>query len=166
MKKLPKDDPRSKYMAGDVEVDLDELRAHLEGKNRWVISTTRRDGRPQMSLVTGGMTEDGRLAVATYPMRAKTKNAKANPLVSVLVMGEEFNSEWVQIDGTAEVYDMPSQDASDALVEYFRSIRGGHDNWDEYRQAMADQGKSAIMITPTRWSPVSKGGFPPELFED
>ena len=33
------------------------------------------------------------------------------------------------------------------------------------RQAMADQGKSAIVITPTRWSPLSKGGFPPELFE-
>lgn len=166
MKKLRRDDPRAKHMASDVQVDLDELRAHVQGKNRWVIATTRRDGRPQMSLVTGGMTDDGRLAVATYPMRAKTRNAKADPHVSVLVMGEEFNAEWVQIDGTAEVFDMPSQEASDALVEYFRCIRGDHDNWDEYRQAMADQGKSAIMITPTRWSPVSKGGFPPELFED
>ena len=166
MKKLSKDDPRAKYMAGDVDVDLDGLRAHLEGKNRWVLSTTRKDGRPQMSLVTGGMTEDGRLAIATYPMRAKTKNAKANPHVSVLVMGEQFNSEWVQIDGAAEVHDMPSQEASDGLVEYFRCISGEHDDWDDYRQAMADQGKSAIMITPTRWSPVSKGGFPPELFED
>ncbi|MEM7284711.1 MAG: PPOX class F420-dependent oxidoreductase [Actinomycetota bacterium] len=166
MKKLSKDDPRAKHMASDVDVDIDELRAHLAGKNRWVISTTRKDGRPQMSLVTGGMTEDGRLAVATYPMRAKAKNAKANPAVSVLVMGEAFNSEWVQIDGTAEVHDMPSQEASDALVDYFRCISGEHDDWDDYRQAMADQGKSAIMITPTRWSPVSKGGFPPELFED
>jgi hypothetical protein len=31
---------------------------------------------------------------------------------------------------------------------------------------MADQGKSVIGITPTRWSPVSKGVFPPHLFED
>lgn len=31
---------------------------------------------------------------------------------------------------------------------------------------MADQGKCIIMIRPTRWSPVSTGGFPPELFED
>ena len=166
MKRIPKDDPRAKHMSSDVEVDAADLAEHVKGKHRWVISTTRADGRPQMSLVTGGMTADGKLAVSTYPSRAKTKNAKANPNVSVLVMGEEFNNEWVQIDGTAEVFDMPSQEASDALVEYFRCIRGGHDNWDEYRQAMADQGKSAIMITPTRWSPVSKGGFPPELFED
>jgi hypothetical protein len=70
----------------------------------------------------------------------------------------------VQIDGDATVLDMP--DAGDVLVEYFRAISGEHDDWDEYRQAMSDQGKCAIVITPTRWSPVSTGGFPPELFED
>jgi len=31
---------------------------------------------------------------------------------------------------------------------------------------MVDQGKCMIIIEPTRWSPVSTGGFPPELFED
>jgi hypothetical protein len=30
---------------------------------------------------------------------------------------------------------------------------------------MVDQGKCIILITPTRWSPLSKGGFPPSLFE-
>ena len=33
-------------------------------------------------------------------------------------------------------------------------------------RALADQGKCAIVITPTRWSPVSTGGFPESLFED
>ena len=32
--------------------------------------------------------------------------------------------------------------------------------------AMVDQGKCMILVTPTRWSPLSKGGFPPSLFED
>ena len=31
---------------------------------------------------------------------------------------------------------------------------------------MADQGKCAIVIEPTRWSPISTGGFPSSLFED
>ncbi len=128
-----------------------------------MLSTTRRDGRPQMSLVSGGMLPDGRLAIASYPTRAKVHNAKANPDVSVLVMGDEFNDEWVQIDGTAEATDVP--EAVDGLVEYFRAISGEHPDWDEYRQAMIDQGKSVILITPTRWGPISKGGFPPELFE-
>lgn len=164
MKKIPKDDPRAKYRAGDVDVDRDELAEHLQGRNRWVLATTRADGRPQMSLVTGGMTADGRLAVSTYPQRAKAKNARRDPHVSVAVMGEQFNDAWVQIDGDAEVLDLP--EAGDAFVEYFRCISGEHPDWDEYRQAMVDQGKCMIMITPTRWSPLSTGGFPPSLFED
>lgn len=151
-------------MSSDVEVDLAGLIAFVTGKNRWILSTTRRDGRPQMSLVTGTITPEGELLISTYPQRVKTQNAKRNPLVSVAVMGDEFNAEWVQIDGEAAVLDMP--DAADGLVEYFRHIRGEHSDWDEYRQAMADQGKSIIRIAPTRWGPVSKGGFPPSLFED
>jgi len=52
------------------------------------------------------------------------------------------------------------------FVEYFRSISGEHDDWDEYRQAMEDQGKCIILVEPTHWSPLNKGGFPPELFGD
>jgi len=43
---------------------------------------------------------------------------------------------------------------------------GEHPDGDEYRQAMVDQGKSLISIRPTRWSPISRGGFAPEPFED
>jgi PPOX class probable F420-dependent enzyme len=163
-KKISKDDPRAKHRARDVAVDLDGLAAHLDGKHRWVLATTRSDGRPQMSLVTGGMTADRKLAIATYPERAKAKNARRDPHVSVAVMGDEFNDSWVQIDGDATVIDMP--EAGDAFVEYYRCISGEHPDWDEYRQAMADQGKCLILIEPTRWSPVSTGGFPPSLFED
>ncbi|MEM7272770.1 MAG: PPOX class F420-dependent oxidoreductase [Actinomycetota bacterium] len=165
MKKLPKDDPRAARMSSNVVVDLEGLIAHVQGKHQWVLSTTRSDGRPQMSLVSGGMTSDGDLMISSYPSRVKVKNARRNPLVSVAVMGDGgFSAPWVQIDGEAEVLDMP--EAVDGLVEYYRAISGEHPDWDEYRQAMADQGKSVLRIRPTRWSPISKGGFPPELFED
>jgi PPOX class probable F420-dependent enzyme len=164
MTKIPRDDPRARHMSSDVRVDADALERHLVGKHRWVLATTRADGRPQMSLVTGGMMADGRLAVSTYPSRAKAKNARRNPHVSVAVLGDDFSDAWVQIDGDATVLDMP--EAADAFVEYFRSISGEHPDWDEYRRAMAEQGKCLIVVAPTRWSPVSKGGFPPSLFED
>ena len=164
MKKISRDDRRAKYMASHIDLDRAALVEHLAGRNHWVLSTTRADGRPQMSLVTGGMTAAGQLAISTYPIRAKAGNARRNPLVSVAVMGEQFNDAWIQIDGIATVLDMP--DAGDAFVEYYRCISGEHPDWDEYRQAMVDQGKCMIMIEPTRWSPLSKGGFPPELFED
>ena len=164
VKKIPADDRRAQYRASDVELERADLAEHLAGRHRWVLATTRSDGRPQMSLVSGGMIADGRLAIATYPQRAKAKNARRNTHVSVAVMGEEFDDAWVQIDGDAEVLDMP--EAADAFVEYFRSISGEHPDWDEYRQAMVDQGKCIILVTPTRWSPLSKGGFPPSLFDD
>jgi PPOX class probable F420-dependent enzyme len=163
VKKIPADDRRAQYRASDVELDHDELREHVRDRHRWVLATTRRDGRPQMSLVSGGMIADGRLAIATYPERAKARNARRDPHVSVAVMGEQFDDAWVQIDGDAEVLDLP--EAGDAFVEYYRSISGEHPDWDEYRQAMLDQGKCIILVTPTRWSPLSKGGFPPSLFD-
>lgn len=164
MKKIPKDDPRAQKMSTNTDVDLAGLVDFVTGKSSFVLSTTRQDGRPQMSLVTGTITPEGELLISSYPQRMKTRNARRNPLVSVAVMGDKFNGAWVQIDGEAEVLDMP--EASDGLVEYFRCIKGEHSDWDEYRQAMADQGKSIIRIKPTRWSPVSTGGFPPELFEE
>lgn len=164
MNKIPRDDPRAKYVATNSVVDAAGLAAFVAGKNHWVLSTTRSDGRPQMSLVTGTVTPAGDLLISSYPQRSKTRNARRNPLVSILVMGDEFNRAWIQIDGDAEVLDMP--EAEDGLVEYFRCISGEHPDWTEYRQAMADQGKSVIRVRPTRWGPISSGGFPPELFED
>ncbi len=151
-------------MSSDLVVDQAGLVDYVTGKHQWVLSTARADGRPQMSLVTGTITPDFDLLISSYPSRAKVRNAKRNPRVSVAVMGDQFNHAWVQIDGEATVRDGP--EAVDGLVEYFRCIRGEHDDWDEYRQAMIEQGKSVIRIKPTRWSPVSQGGFPPSLFED
>jgi PPOX class probable F420-dependent enzyme len=162
--KIPKDDPRAAYMSSNTMVNLDNMRRFVADKHHWVMSTTRADGRPQMSLVTGGITPSGQLAVSTYPERVKAKNARRNPNVSIGVVGADFGSEWIQIDGTAQVLDMP--EAAEAFIEYYRCISGEHPNWDDYVQAMRDQGKCMILIEPTRWSPVSKGGFPPSLFED
>lgn len=150
-------------MSSDVVVDREGLADFLVGKHRWVLATTRADGRPQMSLVTGAMTADGHLAISSYPERVKVRNVRRNPLVSVAVMGDEFNQAWVQIDGEARVLDLP--EAAEGFVEYYRSISGEHPDWAEYRRAMADQGKCLIVVEPTRWGPVSKGGFPPSLFE-
>jgi PPOX class probable F420-dependent enzyme len=160
---IPRSDPRAKHIASDTPVDRSGLAEFVAGRHQWVLSTTRADGRPQMSLVSGGMTDDGRLAVSTYPQRAKTANVRRNPDVSVLVMGDGFGDAWIQVDGAAEVIDMP--EAIDGLVAYYRSISGEHPDWDDYGRAMAEQGKSVILVEPTRWGPVSRGGFPESLFE-
>jgi hypothetical protein len=52
--------------------------------------------------------------------------------------------------------------AVEPLVDYYRVIAGEHPDWDEYRRAMAEQGKCLIRITPRHWGPVATGGFPPK----
>jgi PPOX class probable F420-dependent enzyme len=153
-------------IATNTRVERDELLDFVRVRHRFALITTRQDGRPQVSPVTGGVDAEGRLVVSTYPERAKVKNLRRDPSASVLVMSDDFDGPWVQVDGTAEVLDMPSQETEDGLVEYFRCIAGEHDDWDEYREAMRRQGKSLIRITPESWGPVATGGFPPERAPD
>jgi PPOX class probable F420-dependent enzyme len=142
-------------------VGREELLEFLRPRHRAILMTTRADGTPQLSPVTAGIDTEGRFVVSTYPKRAKATNARRSPAVSACVLSDEWNGAWVQIDGQAEVLDMP--DALEPLVEYFRCISGEHPDWDEYREAMRKQDKSLIRVTIERWGPIATGGFPPEL---
>jgi PPOX class probable F420-dependent enzyme len=145
-------------------VDRDRLLEFARTRHKGTLVTTRADGRPQMSPVACGVDDLGRVVVSTYPQRAKARNARRDPRVSILVHSDDWNDAYVQIDGTAEVIDMP--EAVEPLVEYYRCISGQHPDWDEYREAMRRQGKSLIRISVERWGPVATGGFPPDLVAD
>ncbi len=148
-----------KHATADT-VSREELVEFLRPRHRATLVTRRRDGGLQMSPVTCGVDAEGRLVVSTYPARAKAGNARRDPRVSVLVHSDEWDGPYVQVDGSAEVLDMP--DAVEPLVEYFRAISGEHPDWEEYREAMRVQDKSLIRVTVERWGPVATGGFPPE----
>lgn len=153
----------ARTVATSSRVPLAQLLDFVRTRHQLILLTRRADGSPQMSPVTAGVDDHGRIVIATYPGRAKTANAKRDPRVSVCVLSDDFGGAWVQIDGEAEVLDMP--DAEDGLVEYFRSIAGEHSDWAEYRAAMRLQNKSLIRITPTRWGPIATGGFPEDVAE-
>ncbi|MFQ1002966.1 PPOX class F420-dependent oxidoreductase [Modestobacter sp. SSW1-42] len=142
-------------------VERDELLAFLRPRHKALLMTRRADGSPQLSPVTCGVDEAGRVVVSTYPQRAKVVNARRDPRVSMCVLSDDFDGPWVQVDGTAEVLDLP--ESVEPLVDYFRAISGKHPDWDEYRAAMTRQGKSLLRVTIERWGPVATGGFPPEL---
>ena len=130
-------------------------------RHRAILITRRADGSPQASPLTCGVDDSGRIVISTYPERAKTHNARRDSRVSVVVLSDEWNGPWVQVDGDAEVVDAP--DSVEPLVEYFRNISGEHPDWDEYRAAMRKQGKSLIRVTPRHWGPIATGGFPARL---
>ena len=150
--------------ARDLRVERDELLEFVRPRHKGIVVTTRRDGRPQLSPVTMGVDPEGRVVVSSYPERAKVRNLRRDPAASVLVLSDDFGGDWVQLDGTAEVLDLP--EALEPLVEYFRCISGEHSDWDEYRRAMVEQGKVLLRVTIDRWGTISRGGFPPRLADD
>jgi PPOX class probable F420-dependent enzyme len=151
----------ARTIATTTDVDREHLLDFVRPRHNLVLITTRQDGRPQASPVSGGVDDQGRIVISTYPERAKTTNARRDPRVSVLVLSDDFGDAWVQVDGECEVIDCP--ESVEPLVDYFRAVAGEHPDWDEYREAMLKQGKSLLRITPTRWSPVATGGFPARL---
>ncbi len=154
----------TRSIATTTTVPRQALLEFLRPRHRAVLSTLKRGGGAQLSPVTIGVDNDGRLVVATYPQRAKVRNIRRNPAVSICVMSDGFDDAWVQVDGTAEVLDLP--EALEPLVEYFRNIAGEHSDWNEYRRAMVQQGKVLIRVEIDRWGPIATGGFPPELADD
>jgi PPOX class probable F420-dependent enzyme len=151
----------SPQIATSTVVSREELLAFVRPRHNAIVITVRSDGSPQASPVTCGVDDAGRIVIATYPMRAKARNARRDPRVSVVVLSDDFGGAWVQVDGDAEVIDVP--EAVEPLVGYYRSVAGEHPDWAEYRAAMVRQGKSLLRVTPRRWGPVATGGFPPEL---
>ena len=148
----------NRKIATNEIVEREELVTFLRPRHHVILSTTRADGTAQSSPVTAGIDGAGRLVVATYPQRAKVRNLRRRPAASACVLSDEWNGPWVQIDGAAEVLDLP--DALEPLVEYFRVISGEHPDWDEYRAAMVQQAKCLIRVTIERWGPIATGGFP------
>lgn len=148
-------------IATSEQVDKAALAGFIRPRHHAILVTTRADGTPQLSPVTCGLDAEDRIVISTYPSRAKAVNARRDPRVSVCVLSDDWDGAWVQVDGTAEVLDLP--DALEPLVEYFRVISGEHPDWDEYREAMQRQGKCLIRVTIDRWGPIATGGFPPEL---
>ena len=139
-------------------VELPELLEFVKRRHHMVLTTFRSDGTLQSSPVTGGLDAEGRIVIASYPQRAKSLNIARRSRASVVVLSDEFNGPYVQIDGDAEMIPLPH--AVEPLVDYYRAIAGEHPDWDKYRKAMIDQAKCLIRVTPSRWCPIATGGFP------
>lgn len=151
----------ARTIATTLDVDREGMLEFVRPRHHMVLTTFRRDETPQSSPVTGGVDDEGRVVIATYPERAKAANLRRDSRASVVVLSDDFGGAYVQVDGTAEVIDLP--EAVEPLVGYFRAIAGEHSDWDAYRQAMRDQGKCLLRINPQRWGPVATGGFPARL---
>jgi PPOX class probable F420-dependent enzyme len=136
-------------------MDLERAREFMRVHHRAVLATRRSDGLPQLSPVTVGIGDDGRVLVSTRETAIKTKNLARDPRASLCVLTDRFFGEWLQAEGTAEIIQLP--EAMDLLVDYYRLISGEHPDWEDYRQAMVRDRRVIVAITLTRAGPDRSG---------
>jgi len=136
-------------------MQLERAREFMRANHRAVLATRRSDGHPQLSPVTVGIDDDGRVIISTRETAMKTKNLQRDPHASVCIMNDGFYGDWVQAEGTAEIIRLP--EAMDLLVDYYRRISGEHPDWDDYRQAMRRDRRVIVAITLTRAGPDRSG---------
>jgi PPOX class probable F420-dependent enzyme len=133
----------------------DEARDFLRANHRAVLATARADGRPQLSPVTCGLDEAGRVIISTRETAVKTRNLRRNPLASLCVFTDAFFGPWVQVEGEAEIISLP--EAMKLLVGYYRVVSGEHPDWEDYRAAMIRDRRCVVRIEITRAGPDISG---------
>ena len=123
-----------------------------------VVSTLRADATIQSSLVNVGVlshptTGAQVLAFVTYG-RVKLGNLRVRPQIT-----STFRAgwQWATVEGRAELAGpddpQPWLDPERLrllLREIFTAAGGTHDDWDTYDRTMAEERRTAVLITPTR----------------
>jgi len=136
-------------------MDINEALDFVRTQHHAVLGTLKGDGTPQLSPVTVAVDDDGHVIISTRQPAYKVRNIRRNPRVWLCVLPDAFFGRWVQIDGTAEIVELPA--AMDGLVAYYRSVSGEHPDWDDYRAAMARDQRVLLVITPTKAGPSVSG---------
>ncbi|MBD8080331.1 PPOX class F420-dependent oxidoreductase [Cellulosimicrobium arenosum] len=117
-----------------------------------VLTTVKRDGRPQLSNVLYAWDPDELVArVSVTATRAKTRNAARDPRVSLHVSAPDFWS-YVVLEGDAELSDVaadPADAVVDELVDTFRGTGAEHDDWPAFRRAMVAEQRQVLRVRVT-----------------
>ena len=123
-----------------------------------VVSTLRADATIQASVVNAGVidhpaTGEPVLAVVTYG-RVKLANLRERPQITATFRD---GWRWATVEGRADLAGpadpqtwLDPERLRLLLREIFTAAGGSHDNWDEYDRVMAEQGRTAVLIAPTR----------------
>ncbi len=140
--------------------DLDDVRKFLADETGLAtISTVQADGRVLSSIANCGVIDHpvtGRLCVALVSRggAARLAHVRRGSPVTILV---RRGWTWVSVTGPADLIgpDDPAEgvDAEALrllLREIFAAAGGTHDNFDEYDRAMADDGRTAVLVSPDR----------------
>jgi uncharacterized protein len=129
-----------------------EAMQYIGSNTRGVLATIKRDGRPQLSHVAYTLDDDGVIKISVTETRAKTKNARRDPRVSLTVIGDNWY-QYIVVEGTAGFID---DDPLPELRNVYERIAGKpHPDWEEFDQAMRDEQRLVMTISIDNLYPLS-----------
>ena len=135
-----------------ADMELTDALDYIRPKRNGVVVTLKRDGRPQLSNISYALGDDDVIRVSITEGRAKYANARRDPRVSLYVTAEDFWS-YVVVEADAEVAPVaaaPDDATVEELMRLYREVQGEHDDWDDYRRAMVDDGRTVLRLHPDR----------------
>ena len=127
----------------------DNIRDFISNNDKAVLSTFRRNGQAQLSIVVVGVHNDG-AAFTTTEDRAKLLNLRRDPRCSLLVSQDSWWG-FVVLEGAARIQAADNTDPDElrqAFRDVYRSISGEHPDWDEYDRAMVEDRRAVVIVVP------------------
>jgi PPOX class probable F420-dependent enzyme len=132
-------------------MDLARALHFAADRRRGVLMTLRRNGRPQASNIIYAL-DDGVVRISVTDDRAKTANLRRDPRASLHVTSDDF-WQYVVLEGDAELMPVttePGDATGRELRELYRSLRGEHEDWDDYDAAMVRDRRLVVRLRPAR----------------
>lgn len=137
-------------------IDFAGAREFVAKHHHGVLATYRKNGAVQMSPITPGLDEAGRIVISSRETAYKVNNLRRDPRAAVCVFAPSFHGEgWVQASGRAEIISLP--DAMDPLIYLSRQAYGERNNWDEFRRRMERERRVIIRIDIESVGPQRRG---------
>lgn len=134
-------------------MELSDAFGFARQQRRSVLTTIRRNGRPQLSNVGHYVYDGGLIRISITADRAKYHNLRREPWAALHVTQSDFWA-YAVLEGPAELSPVAAQtgdETVDELVALYRDVSGGdHPDWDEYREAMVNDRRVVVRLRPER----------------
>ena len=135
---------------------ISEVQDFLVNNHRGVLVARKKNGSPQITLVTPSVDTAGRVVISARKNTYKVKNISRDPRVSLLVMGEEFSgSKYFQIEGRAKVIALP--EAKNLLMDFYKQTLGDQMNPKKTHKKIVDENRVLLRIEIEGVGPQNRG---------
>ena len=135
-----------------MEIQLaPQVEQFIHDNPQGVLTTFRRNGMPQMSIVTV-YPRDGGVGVSITETRAKFKNLLRDSRCSLLVSHADWWSGFLVFEGTAEMRHLgnttPDELRSARRHIFSATTRRRSADWDDYDRLTNDDARVAMLLRP------------------